>query len=273
MKELGPTAGRALSHLAPWTPRLRSKLGYPAGVATETEPRGIDRLLELQELDLSIDRLRARREVLESGEDVRTARAGLEEAEGRLGELKVALDSLDREQRRLEGDVDPLTRKADSEQARMYDGSVVNPKELDAIQHEVANLRQRASRIEDELLEQMERREDLETRIKQAEAEAAEARDRLTEISGDSVHELEDISKGLAERIAEREQLVPALDEELVELYEDLRRQKRGVGAAALVDGVCQGCHQKLSAMELSRLKRQGGVKRCEYCRRILVDA
>ena len=46
-----------------------------------------------------------------------------------------------------------------------------------------------------------------------------------------------------------------------------------GTGAAALKDGVCQGCHQKLSAMELSRLKRGGGVKRCEYCRRILVDA
>ncbi len=40
---------------------------------------------------------------------------------------------------------------------------------------------------------------------------------------------------------------------------------------AALVDGVCQGCHQKLSPMELDRLKRASGVRRCDYCRRILV--
>jgi predicted nucleic acid-binding Zn-ribbon protein len=240
-------------------------------VATEAGPRGIEQLLTLQELDLSIDRLHARRDELESGEDVRTARKGKEEAEERLGELKLSLDSLDREQRRLEGDVDSLSRKADAEQKRMYDGSVVNPKELDAIQHEVANLTQRRGRLEDELLEQMERREDLESHIKQAEAETAEARDRLAEVSGESVHEMEDISKSLAERTAERTQLVLEFDEELLELYEDLRRQKRGVGAAALIDGVCQGCHQKLSAMELARLKRQGGVKRCEYCRRILV--
>ena len=241
-------------------------------MATEAEPRGIDHLLELQDLDLSVDRLQARRDDLESGEDVRAARARLEEADGLVGELKLSLDSLDREQRRLEGDVDSLTRKAEAEKQRMYDGSVVNPKELDAIQHEVANLTQRRTRLEDELLEQMERREDLDARVKQAEAEAAEARDRLTEISGDSIHELEGISKGLAERTVEREQLLPGFDEELLELYEDLRRQKRGVGAAALIAGVCQGCHQKLSAMELARLKREAGVKRCEYCRRILVS-
>jgi uncharacterized protein len=239
---------------------------------SDAAPRGLDRLLELQETDLSIDRLQARRDELESGEDVRAARAGFEEAEGRAGELKLALDSLDREQRRLENEIDSLSRKAEAEQKRMYDGTVVNPKELEAIQHEVENLRQRRSRLEDELLEQMERREDLEGRIRQADAEVTEARDRLAEISGESVHELEAISRGLTERTAERQQLLPEFDEELLELYEDLRRQKRGVGAAALEDGVCQGCHQKLSAMELARLKRVTGVKRCEYCRRILVD-
>ena len=241
-------------------------------MATEAEPRGIDKLLDLQELDIAIDRLTARRGELESGEDVRAARTDLEKAEGVLGELRLAVDSLDREQRRLEGDIDSLSRKAEDEQKRMYDGSVVNPKELEAIQHEVESLRARRGRIEDELLEQMERREDLDGRMSQAQAEAASARDRLSEVSGESAHELEDISKHLAGRAAERERLVPAFDEELLDLYEDLRRQKRGVGAAALVDGVCMGCHQKLSAMELSRLKKSQGVKRCEYCRRILVE-
>ena len=37
------------------------------------------------------------------------------------------------------------------------------------------------------------------------------------------------------------------------------------------VDGVCQGCHQRLSPLELDRLKRSPGLRRCEYCRRILI--
>ena len=235
------------------------------------EPKGYPRLLELQEIDLSIDRLRIRRDDLESGEEARLARIRLGEAEGRVGELKLAMDSVDREVRRLEGEADSLGRKAAAEEGRLYDGSVANPKELESIQHEVANLRQRRSRVEDELLDQMMRREDMEERIRQAEAEVEEARTRFAEIQGESVHELEEISRSLATRTAERERLLPEFDEELLELYEDLRKQKRGVGAAALIDGVCQGCHQKLSALELERLKRTTGIKRCEYCRRILI--
>jgi predicted nucleic acid-binding Zn-ribbon protein len=67
--------------------------------------------------------------------------------------------------------------------------------------------------------------------------------------------------------------LVPVFDEELLELYEDLRKQKKGVGAAALVDGVCQACHEQLSALELAHLKRTDGIRRCEHCRRIVVFA
>jgi predicted nucleic acid-binding Zn-ribbon protein len=233
--------------------------------------RGLDRMLELQEIDLAIDRLQARRQELELGEDVRIARERVEGLEERVGETRLALSSVDQEQRRLETEVATLEAKIGAEERRLYDGSVANPKELESIQHEVEALRRRKSLIEDAVLSQMERREDLESRLPPLEAELAEARERLSEIGGESMQELDHIGRALAERTVERAALVPAIDEELVELYEDLRAQKRGVGAAALEDGVCQGCHQKLSPLELERIKRSEGIRRCEYCRRILV--
>jgi predicted nucleic acid-binding Zn-ribbon protein len=235
--------------------------------------RGLDRILELQELDLAIDRLSARRQELESGEDLRTARERVEGLEERVGETRLALDSVDQEQRRLETEVASLEAKIGAEQRRLYDGSVANPKELESIQHEVEALGRRKSHIEDDVLSQMERREELGVRLDPLEKELAEARDRLTEIGGASVTELEDIGRALAERVAERAALITAIDDELLELYEDLRAQTKGVGAAALEDGVCQGCHQKLSPLELERIKRSEGIRRCEYCRRILVLA
>jgi len=236
-----------------------------------TALKGLDHVLQLQELDLSVDRLRNRREALEAGQEVRAFRQQLEQAETRLGDVRLELDAVERESRRLEGDIDSLTRKAKAEEGRLYDGSVANPKELEAIQHEVASLRGRRSRLEDNLLELMEQKETLDGRVSSAQSEVQELRDRLTGILGESSTELEDIGRSLATRTSERELLVTEFDPELLELYEDLRRQKKGVGAAALVDGVCQGCHQKLSAMELDHLKRTEGVMRCEYCRRILI--
>lgn len=233
--------------------------------------RGLERILELQDLDLSIDRLEARRRELESGDDIAEARRRSEEAEERVGELRLALDSVGREETRLESEASSLERRILAEQARLYDGSVANPKELQSIQAEVNNLRARKARLEDEELDQMERREDMEGRLPGLEAQLAEARKSLAELESSSEQELQDIERSVTAHRAEREALVPEFAEELLELYEDLRAQKRGVGAAALKDGVCQGCHEKLSALELDRLKRAEGVRRCDYCRRILV--
>jgi len=231
----------------------------------------MDRLLDLQERDSALDRLRSRSEEIQSGEEIRRLRGTVEDVERTLGELRLAHDAVTAEQRRLENEIDSVSRKSDAEQKRLYDGTIVNVKELDALQAEIKNLGERLGRLEDDVLERMERREELEARIATAEADVTSARDTLERESTGSAVELEQISKDTGNLQEQRDGLAAGIDGELLELYEDLRAQKRGVGVAALVDGVCQGCHQKLSAMELDRLKKTSGIKRCEYCRRILV--
>ena len=235
--------------------------------------RGMDRLLELQGIDTSIDRLEQRRGQLEAGEELSAARKEMEEAEARLGEIRLAADAVTSESSRLEHEIESMNAKLAAEEKRMYDGSIANAKELEALQHEIAALKERRSRAEDDLLEQMMRREDLDARASEADREVTGARGRVDALGGDSLRELQEIETELTERRAGRTAIVAEIDEELLELYDDLRRQKHGVGAAAIVDGVCQACHEKLSAVELDRLKRTEGVKRCEYCRRIVVFA
>ena len=233
--------------------------------------RGMERILELQEVDSTIVRLTHRREQLEAGEELSVARKAMEEAESRLGELRLALDAVGRESTKLEHEIETIDAKVAAEDKRMYDGSVANAKELEALQHEIANLKERRARAEDDLLEQMVQREDLETRATTADGELASVRASVETVAGDAVRELREIEEELGRQRMSRENLSGDLDEELLDLYEDLRRQKKGIGAAAIVDGVCQACHEKLSAMELDRLKHADGVKRCEYCRRIVV--
>lgn len=233
--------------------------------------KGLDRILRLQELDSSIDRLIARSEELEEGEELRAAGLKVQELENRVGEIRLGLDSQRREQERLETEVASLDAKVGAEERRLYDGSVANPKELGSIQAEVSSLRNRKGRIEDEVLEQMERREEMEGRLPPLESELAEARENLAKLDSELAEELGQTKQSLAELRSEREALALEFDEELLELYEDLRAQKRGIGAAALENGVCSGCHQKLSPLELERIKHTEGIRRCEYCRRILV--
>jgi hypothetical protein len=233
--------------------------------------RGLDRILELQELDTAIDRLEQRREQLEAGEELSASRKEMEEAEARLGEIRLASDAVASESRRLEHEIESMDAKLVAEEKRMYDGSIANAKELEALQHEIASLKDRRSRSEDALLEHMQRAEDLDGRTGGADEDVVAARARVEALGGDAIRELDAIAAELEAKRSARQALATGFDEDLLELYEDQRRQKHGVGAAAIVDGVCQACHEQLSAVELDRLKRADGVKRCEYCRRIVV--
>jgi predicted nucleic acid-binding Zn-ribbon protein len=229
------------------------------------------RLLALQEIDTAIDRLSARRAVLESGGELATARSQADAAERALGELRLQLDVVGRDGSKLEHEIDSLSQKAAAEDKRLYDGSIANAKELESIQHEIENLKRRRSDREDEMLGLMEVREELERRAAEAQASSDAFREQVETVGGAALEELTSIEAELEAKVAERHALAPQIEPDILDLYEDLRKQKKGIGAAALVDGVCQGCHEQLSAMELDKVKRVEGVRRCEHCRRILV--
>ena len=228
-------------------------------------------LLELQAIDLEVDRLRARSHALEAGGELATARREADAAESELGEHRLRLAAMDRDGARLEHEIDTLRQRSGAEERRLYDGSIANAKELSSLQHEIDSLTRRISDREDELLAMLEQREEMDALMKVAESRSVELRDLVARVSSDADEEARRVGSELASNAAARDSLLSVIDPELVELYDDLRRQKKGVGAAALVDGVCQGCHEQLSAVELDHLRRTEGVRRCEHCRRILV--
>ncbi len=230
-------------------------------------------LLELQAHDSAIDRLNHRRGALP--EDVRLAELtkALATVDQLAAERDGSLATVRREQSRLEDEVEMVSSKARSEEQRAVSGKVTSPKELTAIQEEVAALKRRQGVLEDELLERMEQRETLEAeqaelasrreRIAADEAEATKARDAA----------LVEIDRELDAERAAHDALVPKVGEELRALYDQVRAKQGGVGAAALVGNTCQGCRVSISALELAAIRKRPAdeVKRCENCRRILV--
>lgn len=230
-------------------------------------------LLELQRHDSAVDRLTARRGALP--EDARLAE--LAEALAVVDQLAAerggVLAMVRRVQARLEDDIDGVTGRAHSEEERAASGRVTSPKELTAIQQEVAALRRRQVVLEDELLEQMEQRETIEAEL----AELAGRREAITteqaEVTKARDSVLAEIDRELAVEQAARDAVAPQVGEELQVLYEQIRRRQGGVGVAALAGATCQGCRVSMSAVELAAIHRLpvDTVKRCDNCRRILV--
>lgn len=232
-------------------------------------------LLELQAHDSAVDRLNHRRESLPEHARLAELAVNLGAIDQLTAERQGELATLSREQARLEDEVEMVRRKALSEEARAISGRVTSPKELTAIQEEVAALQRRQSALEDDLLERMERRETLDAEL----AELAGRREGLSSEQAEVVKArdaaLAEIDRELEAQRAARAALAPRIDPQLLTLYEQLRARLGGVGAAALVGNTCQGCRVSFSRVELDALRALPAerIKRCENCRRILVIA
>jgi predicted nucleic acid-binding Zn-ribbon protein len=191
----------------------------------------------------------------------------------RARDLRVSVDDLTAEQRKADADVEQVKARRERDRSRMDQGLVGNPKDLERMGHELESLERRITSLEDTELEVMERLEEAQTELEKVTAELGGYEERtlaLTAARDQKAAGIRDEVTGLQH---ERAAAVAGLPESLVALYQRLREQKGGVGAAALHRGECGGCRLSMNAADLRAMAAAPSdeVIRCEECQRILV--
>jgi len=159
------------------------------------------------------------------------------------------------------------------DQDRMDRGLVTNPKDLERMQQELVSLSRRIAELEDTELEVMERLETAQTDQAALQQRLSAIDERVGELTAARGAKAKELEEQAATATEERARAVQGLPADLLALYEKLRAQKGGVGAAALVRRRCTGCSLELTAADLDAISRSSydEVLRCEECNRILV--
>jgi predicted nucleic acid-binding Zn-ribbon protein len=155
----------------------------------------------------------------------------------------------------------------------MDQGLISNPKDLERMQGELVSLQRRITSLEDDELEVMARLEDAQTTLDSLTAQVAAADERLAGLAQARDARTSDLDAELGTLATDRGPLVAALPEDLLALYDKLRANTGGVGAAALRARECGGCRLSLDPSELAviRSTAEDEVVRCQECQRILV--
>jgi predicted nucleic acid-binding Zn-ribbon protein len=233
----------------------------------------LDTLLDLQEHDTAADRLRHRRETLPERPQLENIDARLADLNGRVAELGGRRDEATREEQRFDDEAQALETKAAEVERKMYSGEVASPRELQAMQADVEQLRRHRRGLEERELAVMEKREALEREFDKLseeaaglDAEAGELRERL---AADEAT----IDAELKTETDSRDGLAASISVELLDEYERCRQRARGVGVARLVGGTCQGCHLSIPSTAAERIRKgePGTVAYCDNCGCILV--
>jgi uncharacterized protein len=239
----------------------------------KASPEAQLRLLELADLDAELARLEHRRRGLPE-------HAELDRLEQRDNELRDAVASLEAEQGDLrraqvkaEADVEQVRTRIDRDRQRLEAGQVSSPRELENLQSEIESLIRRQSDLEEIVLDVMERQEGAQERREAALSEREEIAANREVVTARRDAALGEIGEQSGKAGDRRAAVAGEEPQDLLDLYERMRVQHGGVGAAALRGGRCEGCHLSLNTVDLNSMRAADPdeVLRCEECRRILV--
>jgi predicted nucleic acid-binding Zn-ribbon protein len=224
-------------------------------------------LLELQKLDRALDaigsRLRTITAQMAADPELATAQAEVAGAQESLSELERRLRTVSDERAALK------TRIA-AEEAKLYGGRVQAPKELQALEREVASLRRRLAVLDDQSLALMLDRDAAAERLEAAlarrgdkERAAGETTERLAAERG----ELEGKRRVVDHR---RGAVAEGIDPTAVAAYEKVRRTRHGVGVAQVGADGCAACGCQLPRSTVEKVRATDELVRCPGCGRIL---
>ena len=229
-------------------------------------------ILELQLLDNEIMQANTKLKSLPEIEQLLHIEKRVTAANDELSVVKGESDQIALELRRGEVDVETVTDRIKKDEARLSSGNAT-PKELEQLQHEVESLKKRQESLEEIELEIMIRNDAVIARKNTLTTDLTSLQTLKDEISGRLQSATDEINKVIAAKTTARSLVANKIEKPLLDLYEKIRGNGGGVGAAALVGNKCNGCNLAINAVEMERIKSlaKDELLRCEECRRILV--
>ncbi|WKX74198.1 zinc ribbon domain-containing protein [Streptomyces sp. XD-27] len=231
------------------------------------------RLLDVQALDVRLSQLAHKRRTLPEHAEIESLNADLTQLRDLLVAAQTEESDTAREQTKAEQDVDQVRQRAARDQKRLDSGTVTSPKDLENLQHEIASLAKRQGDLEDIVLEVMERRESVQERVAELTGRVESVQAKADDATARRDAAAEEIDAETATVTKEREVIAGTIPDDLLKLYDKLRAQQGGVGAARLYQRRCEGCRLELNITEVNEVRAAApdAVVRCENCRRILV--
>ena len=228
--------------------------------------KGAD-LYRLQCLDSEGDERRRRLTEVEAAlgesEALSQARRSLENAQALVKKWALC-------QRDLELQTQGVTNKISRSEHRLYSGAVTNPKELTELQSEVAALRRRRQKLEDDLLAAMIELEERQDAQVDAQRHLDQTQAQWTAQQADLAAERDKLQDKLTEIERMRTQVLPKIDAADLANYQTLRRRKSGFAVVQVRNGACGGCGLAVPP-SLEWQLRHEEVGTCSNCGRILV--
>jgi uncharacterized protein len=238
----------------------------------KADPAVQAQLLEVADLDARIAQLTHQLKSLPEIAELAALAAEESERTNRMRDAKIRVDDLTKEQKKADADVEQVKTRRERDRSRLEQGLITDPKQIQAMSHELESLERRIGVLEDEELEVMEMLEAAQIELTKAEAALGEAVEQREDLEARRAEKSVTLERELEGARRRRTEAVDGVDAPLLALYDRLHAS-RGIGAGALRRRTCGGCQMALNPADISDIAKApvDEVLRCPECDRILV--
>ena len=192
----------------------------------------------------------------------------IEEAENGLGKVKEDLESLQLKKKDFELDSESKLIAIAKYDKQLY--LIKSNVEYQALQKEIAECKVDNSRIEDKILEVMEKIEEGENLRKSRDEDIKRGREQLAEEEKRVAKEMASLSERISLLESERDKILPDISEPVLRKYQRIFRNKRDTAIVPLVNYTCGGCYMILPPQVANNVRKGTELVICENCSRIL---
>lgn len=226
----------------------------------------LETLAVLQGIDLEVKgRATARTQRLE---EIETREGEIARLAAEVKALKEAWEEKDEVRRAKEQTLHDAGRKATGKRMRM--GQVKNIRELQALQREIAQIKESNAILEEELIEVLSDLEDQEGVWKRKEEDLQGLRSDWDDRKGALKEEIAEIEGRIAQTRKVRDETASRLDADLMGKYELLFDRRGGTALVTVSSAICQACYMNIPPQLWNEVLRNERVNLCPSCQRIL---
>jgi predicted nucleic acid-binding Zn-ribbon protein len=226
----------------------------------------LEQLLVIQDRDRRVARLKV--EQTRIPQQITAVDSRLSQGSARLEALRQDVKHIEAERKKLEIDADAKRAQIAKHRTQLF--QIKSNTEYQALLKEIATLEQQVKDIEDSELELMEKAEQLQPALKEAQAEVKDGSAKAEAEKADLQKRAALIAQELQQLQAEREKLAKDAPPEALDRYDRLMRSKGDEVIVPIRNGNCGGCHLHISPQLIHNAKHSGELTSCDFCGRIL---
>jgi predicted nucleic acid-binding Zn-ribbon protein len=224
-------------------------------------------LYRLQKIDSQLDKVQRRldeiQKILDDNSEMKRVRAKLDAEKAAYRQKEKAL-------LKAETEVKKQRVKIEQTEAMLYGGSVKNPKEVQDLQNKAESLKRYLSKLEDTQIEAMLAHEEQNEKLQAAEKELSQLQAKLIQQNSRLAGEKSGLDQDKARLTQEKNAALPILEDSHLQLYRALRKKKRGIAVASILDGGCSACGATLNLSQQQKARSATEIAYCPSCQRIL---